>query len=195
MLKNLIEMLLGPIVEYLYSFLSTKKKERTLSALKDDIKIYKELDSLIDEEDIDRVIFAFIHNGNNIFLPGKPKYISIIEEAKNSKVRTCLEKHQRRMIDVNFLEKLISTVFSESGLLKIRTEDMNSSIVKDLFVEEGIKEFIMAYITHSEEYVWYIFINSHTEIDEHDQHLLSKIHSSKDMISNILRKYYKIERK
>jgi hypothetical protein len=195
MWKNLVEIVLGPIVEYLYNFLSFKKKERTLGALKDDIKIYKELDSLVDEENVDRVIFAFIHNGNNIFLPGKPKYISIIEEAKNSKIKTSLEKHQRRMIDVSFLEKLISTVFSQSGLIKIKTEDMNSSIVKDLFVEEGIKEFIMTYISHSEEYVWYVFVNSHNSLDDKDQHLLSKINTVKNTISNILEKYYKIERK
>jgi hypothetical protein len=195
MWKNLIEMLLGPLIEYLYKFLSIKKDERTLGALRDDIKIYKELDSLVDEESVDRVLFAFIHNGNNIFFPGKPKYISIIEEAKNSKIRTSLEKHQRRMIDVSFLEKLISTVFSQSGLIKIKTEDMNSSIVKDLFVEEGIKEFIMVYISHSEEYVWYIFVNSHNIVDEHDDQLLSKIYSVKNTISNILEKYYKIERK
>jgi hypothetical protein len=195
MWKNLIEMLLGPLIEYLYKFLSIKKDERTLGALKDDIKIYKELDSLVDEESVDRVLFAFIHNGNNIFFPGKPKYISIIEEAKNSKIRTSLEKHQRRMIDVSFLEKLISTVFSQSGIVKIKTEDMNSSIVKDLFVEEGIKEFIMVYISHSEEYVWYIFINSHNTVDDRNEHLLSKIYSVKNTISNILEKYYKIERK
>jgi hypothetical protein len=195
MWKNLVEIVLGPIVEYLYNFLSFKKRERTLGALKDDIKIYKELDSLVDEESVDRVIFAFIHNGNNIFFPGKPKYISIIEEAKNSKIRTSLEKHQRRMIDVSFLEKLISTVFSQSGLVKIKTEDMNSSIVKDLFVEEGIKEFIMTYISHSEEYVWYVFVNSHNSLDDKDEHLLSRINAVKNTISNILEKYYKIERK
>jgi hypothetical protein len=187
----------GPIVNwllsYIYDFITLKRRERTLKALRDELKIYKEMDSLVDEENVDRVMFISLHNGGGRIIPGKAKYISIIEEAKSSKITSCVEKHQKKLVDIEYMERMIQPIFSPTNMTKIITNELNSGLIKELYVSEGIKEVIIVYMAFNQDYIWYLTINSHTHINEKDEDLLKKIHSARNVIANVLEDYYQLE--
>jgi hypothetical protein len=193
MWKNLIEVLIGPLVEYLYKFLSTKKKERTLNALRDDIKIYKELDKLVDESYINKVMFCCLTNGGAKIQPAKVKFFSIIEEAKNKGVKSVIEKYQKQMADVPLLERIISSVYSANNVSRIVVKDLPNNNLRHIFETEGVDESVIAYIASNDENLWYLKINANKSIDISDKDFLETIYHARNTIANILGEYYPLD--
>lgn len=193
MWKNLIEMLIGPLVEYLCKFLSTKQSERTLKALQDDIKIYKEIDKLVDEEYISKVMFCSLTNGGGKIQPGKVKFYSIIEEAKNKAVVSVIDKYQKQMVDVHLLERIISSVYSPNHITRIIIDELPENNLKRVFETEGVKESVVAYIASNEESLWYLKINSNKGINISDVEFLERIFHARNTIANILGDYYPLD--
>jgi len=151
------------------------------------------MSSLVDDDMVDRVLFLILHNGGGKIIPGKPKYISIIEEAKSNKHQHYLDKHQKKSVDIEYMQKLIKPVFSASKMAKIKTEELSRGLIKDLYEQNDIKESIIIYVAFNEDYIWYINLISNDEIDENNEALNKKIQNARNTIANVLENYYKLE--
>jgi len=188
---------LNPFLEWLlsrlYIFLNTKKTERTLKALQDDIKIYKELDKLVDEDYIDKVMFCCLTNGGAKIQPAKVKFFSIIEEAKNKGIQSIIDKYQKQMADVPLLERIISSVYSPNNVTRIIINELPQNNLRNVFETEGVKESVIAYIASNDENLWYLKINSNRGIDISDKKFLEVIFHSRNTIANILGNYYPLD--
>ena len=193
MLKNIIEILLYPILEVFYSFCLKKKKQRTLSALSADVQIYKELHNLCDEDYINRVIFCCLTNGGAIILPTKIKFNFIIEEVKSKSIKYNVEKYQKQIIDTALLERIINSIYSDNHVSKINIKDYPEGNIRNTFFNQEVEESLVAYIACDQQHLWYILINSKKEIDITNKLLLRLIYSATNTIANTLEKHYKLE--
>lgn len=189
--------MLNPLLEWflsrIYVFFSTKQTERTLKSLQDDIKIYKELDKLVDEDYIDKVMFCCLTNGGAKIQPAKVKFFSIIEEAKNKGILSVIDKYQKQMADVPLLERIISSVYSPNNVSRIIINDLPQNNLRRAFETEKVKESVIAYIGSNEENLWYLEINSNKGINISDVEFLGKIFHARNTIANILCEYYTLD--
>lgn len=189
--------LLNPVLEWFLSrlvvFFSLKQKERTLKALQDDVKIYKELDKLVDEDYIDKVMFCCLTNGGAKIQPAKVKFFSIIEEAKNKGVQSIIEKYQKQIADVPLLERIISSVYSPNNISRIIIKDLPENNLRHILETEKVVDSTIAYIASNDENLWYLKINSNTGIDISNKDFIEKVYSSRNTIANILSKYYELD--
>lgn len=189
--------ILNPFLEWLLSrlcvFFSTKHSERTLKALQDDIKIYKEIDKLVDEDYISKVMFCCLTNGGAKIQPAKVKFYSIIEEAKNKDILSVIEKYQKQMADIPLLQRIICSVYSPNNVSRIITHELPDNHLKRAFDTEGVKESVIAYIASNEENLWYLKINSNNDINISDVEFLERIFNVRNTIANILSEYYTLD--
>ena len=189
--------ILNPLLEWLLSrlcvFFSTKHSERTLKAIQCDITIYKELDKLVDESYIDKVMFCCLTNGGAKIQPAKVKFYSIIEEAKNKDIVSVIEKYQKQMADVPLLERIICSVYSPNNVSRIIIHKLPENNLRRAFETEGVKESIIAYIASNEENLWYLKINSNLVINISDIEFLERIFHARNTIANILGNYYTLD--
>lgn len=181
------------LLDILFEVFTAKKSERTLSSLRDEIKIYKEMMSLLEEDGVDRVLFFILHNGGHRINPLKSKFVTFIEEAKSDKDAAYVDKYQKKLVDIVYMQKLIKAVFSSDNTMKFKVSDLSNGLIKDTYQAHGLKESIITYIAFNKDHIWFLSVNSDSSLNEHDESLKTKIRNAKNSIANILENYYKLE--
>lgn len=189
--------LLAPFMDWflstIYSFATMKRSERALHALQADIKIFKQLAKLIEEEPINKVMFCCLTNGGAKIQPAKVKYYTIIEEAKNKGVLSVIGRYDKQVADIAFLERVISSVFSPDSICKVSVDGLMDGGTKRVMVEEGVNEFLIAYIGSNEDTLWFMVINSENKFDMENKGVLDCVNDARNVIATILGRYYKLD--
>lgn len=187
--RLIVDLTFGRITDYYNSC----RYQKLLKSLEDDLHIYRSMEVLLDSLDASRVGFFYFHNGGGSIVPGKSKYVSMIEEKRRDKDAVCRKSDTQRVIVTDgYLGSIVQMLFSEDRIIKMRIEDLPRSSFKDMYVLDGIEESLVCYIASNKDHIWYLKICFDQKAGELTPESRTAINNCRTHISNILIKYFKI---
>lgn len=192
MLKSIIEVLSEYVFGFFLKWMKLKRHNKLISSLKDEIAIYKSLEKLLKDTNASRIMFFYFHNGGGCIIPGKPKFLSLIEETCKDDI-SCIdkEKAQKILVDRSYLNYVINMLYSEEFISFKETKDLENGRLKDIFELEEIENSMVAYIASNEDYIWYLSLNFKEE-GIITTKFRNSLRECRDTIANILEKYFTI---
>jgi hypothetical protein len=157
---------LGLLATWLRQYTENLKARKSENALLDAAKIYQILNENATRMKTDRCLVLYTANGGGIPSAGNPLYVSILYEIiRMDGLKPIANEFQSVALDqayINLLSQVIET--SDPGIHG-KVEDMEPGMLKQIYIEEGVKQFYLGKITGTQKRFYFY---SMRWMDEHD---------------------------
>lgn len=142
----------GSFLFYLY-----KKKEEDFPKYFENVSsVYDTLNELMIEVKPSRILLLCAHNGGGIPQVGKPFFSTILHEVVRD-LDPGKKSWQNQPLDQAYI-KILSEMYM-SDMYTIRTEDMETSILKNLYLDVGIQQSILVKIGVHQKKLYFLSLN------------------------------------
>jgi len=101
-------------------------------------RIYQQLSIIRDKTNCLKSLVILLHNGGNEPQVGKSLYSSATHESGKGGDKSRLDKWNKQPIDSHYSEIMMSLVKSKEGYIDIRTKDLPPSILRNVYITDGI---------------------------------------------------------
>lgn len=122
-------------------------------------KIYTLMDNLKADVGCDRVLILSAKNGGGIPRPGGHLYVSVLFETFDSDFVSVAEWWQNRRVDEQYVNMLCGLEEDKEGIIKLTTDKMKKSMLKDTYETEGVEASVVAKIKETGDRYYFISCN------------------------------------
>lgn len=144
------------ILKFFNNLFSTPRKQ-----IQKVVNIYDSMHVVLDETAVERFLIFKAHNGGGIIKPHTPLYISVLYEDYTHPFKSVKDDYQRLAVDEALIRILAQLPASKS--VKIRTEELEKGIVKDIYEGEGVKYSEIFYLGQDRKNIYYCSCGSSVE--------------------------------
>lgn len=147
---------IGEVFKFLNNIFSTPKQQ-----IRKVVSIYDSMHKVLDETAVERFLIFKAHNSGGTIRSNTPLYSSVIYEDYTHPFKSVKEDYQKLPVDEEYLRML--AVLSTQKSVKIRTSEMASGILKDIYRGEGVKYSEIYYLGHDKKNIYYCSCGSSVE--------------------------------
>jgi hypothetical protein len=147
------------LVDFLRENNNKKYLAKLTNNLQDLSKIYKIMSEVIEKTSGTRVVIMKASNGGGIPKPGSEMFLRILySEVKEGEDDSNLEKYDGMKLDGDYVDMLIE--MQKNGAISRVTDQMNNSLLKRIFLADGVKYTEIYYLSNNKSELYYCAINT-----------------------------------
>ena len=146
------------LLDYLKNRTNKKYLEKLTTNLQDLSKIYRIIEKMLDQSSANRVFIFKASNGGGVPKPGSEMFIKLLYAATVKEDPGIYEKYNSIKVDGQFVEMLID--IQKNGQTLKKTEDMTNSLLKRIYLSEGVKYTEIYFLTNNSHELYYCAISA-----------------------------------
>lgn len=128
--------------------------------------LYGHMNGLMSDTEASRVLLLSNANGGGYPNLNNPRKSSIKHECYATDVHSIKDTWQRQELDEAYTKVLLEMLEKPNKVLWIHTDQMDSGMLKDLYVANGIKSAVIAYVFASKNEFFYLSISFKHDMSE-----------------------------
>lgn len=116
----------------------------SINAIRDMAQIYSYMLRVVNNTQADRMLILMLSNGGRILRPHDAKYVTVIDEVGNGKVRPVINDFNRFRVDGEYI-RIVNRLIEEREI-SMAVRQLNPGFLRDAYEADGITHFMLFYI-------------------------------------------------
>ena len=146
------------LIDFFKNRTNKKHLEKLTTNLQDLSKIYRIIEKILDQSSANRVLVLKASNGGGTPKPGSDMFIKLLYAATVKEDLSIYDKYSSIKVDREFVDMLID--IQKNGQITKKTEEMQNSLLKRIYLSEGIKYTEIYFLTNNQHELYFCTISS-----------------------------------